>query len=145
MKTYSRLFALLLVVSPVPIQEAAAQEETTQEAALLKLQELGFVRQNAIYGEDFFDQIKAGNLEVVKLYLAAGVSPDVRDMRDVEKRHALLVAAEQGQAEIVEALVEAGADVGVKDKVGRTPLVVAVWREHDQVVQVLTEAASKKQ
>lgn len=144
MKTYSRLFALLLVVSSLPMQEATAQEEITQEAALLKLQELGFVRQNAIYGEDFFDQIKAGNLEVVRLYLAAGVSPDVRDMRDVEKRPAILVAAEQGQAEIVEALVEAGADVGVKDKVGRTPLIVAVMREHDEVVQVLLKERQEK-
>ena len=139
MEDCSRLFALFLLVSLLPMRETAAQEEITQEDAILKLQELGFIRDYAIDDESFFDQIKAGNLEVVKLFLAVGVNPDVRNMRDIWQRNALLVAAEEGQAEIVEALVEAGADVGVKDKVGQTPLVVAVQREHDAVVEVLLE------
>ncbi len=142
MKAVSKVFALFVVVSLIPMQEAAAQEQgaavrEAQDAALVKLKERGFVRENAIYGEDFIEQVAAGNLEVVKLFLAAGMSPDTRDVIDVRKRNALLMAAEHGHADVVQALVEAGADVGVKDRSGRTPLVVAVMYEQDEVVQVL--------
>lgn len=135
MKICARLFTLLVVAAFIPVHQAAAQEQevVTPEEAFLKLQERGLVRQNAIYGEDFIDQIEAGNVEAVKLYLAAGVSPDVSD---TQHRQALLVAAEKGNAEVVKVLVDAGADIGVKDKRGLTPLVVAVMHQNDEVVQV---------
>ena len=142
MRTRSLTVALLLVLSSLAASEALGQETLTPAEARQKLEALGFVKQHAITADDFIDQVGAGSLDVVKLFLAAGMPPDADDARH---RRALLVAAAEGHADVVRVLVEAGADVSVKDKVGRTPLVVAVWREHDEVVQVLTEAASRKQ
>ena len=48
--------------------------------------------------------------------------------RNIKKaRRAMIIAAEKGFAELVQTLIEAGADVNVSDNNGRTPLMFAVY------------------
>jgi hypothetical protein len=55
----------------------------------------------------------------------------------------LHIAAFRGELFIVRHLVEAGADVNLKDKDGRTPLDFAKKQKHDDVIAYLTEAERK--
>jgi len=47
-----------------------------------------------------------------------------------------------GGLEVVRAMIEAGADVNMKDKQGFTPLILAAQMGHTAVVQALIEAGA---
>ncbi|XP_056651193.1 fibronectin type 3 and ankyrin repeat domains protein 1 isoform X3 [Monodelphis domestica] len=49
------------------------------------------------------------------------------------------VSAISGNKEVASLLIEAGADVNMKDKDGKTPLMVAVLNNHEELVQLLLE------
>ncbi|XP_074153238.1 fibronectin type 3 and ankyrin repeat domains protein 1 isoform X1 [Sminthopsis crassicaudata] len=49
------------------------------------------------------------------------------------------VSAVSGNKEVASLLIDAGADVNVKDKDGKTPLMVAVLNNHEELVQLLLE------
>lgn len=51
----------------------------------------------------------------------------------------LHLAAEKGQKEIVEMLLEKGADVNATDKEGRTPLHDAVFYRHYEIAKILLQ------
>ena len=55
---------------------------------------------------------------------------------------ALMKAATKGHAKCVELLLEAGADVNMKDKNGDTALIEASNKGHDKCVKLLTEAGA---
>jgi ankyrin repeat protein len=67
----------------------------------------------------FLEQVKTGDLETVKLYLSAGMSPDAADRGYT----ALLEAARRGHEEIALELLEAGAQVDARDPYGVTALM----------------------
>jgi ankyrin repeat protein len=67
----------------------------------------------------FFDHVRKGDTETVGLFLAAGMSPDVRDLGFTP----LLEAARRGHEETARALIDAGADVDAPDPYGVTPLM----------------------
>ncbi|KAK5635619.1 hypothetical protein RRF57_011331 [Xylaria bambusicola] len=48
-------------------------------------------------------------------------------------------AARNGHEEIVQLLVEKGADIESKDSIGRTPLLWAAEEGHQEIVQLLVE------
>jgi ankyrin repeat protein len=48
-------------------------------------------------------------------------------------------AAAQGDLELVQRLLEAGADVNDRDSWGHTPLMSACWGGHKDIVQILLE------
>jgi ankyrin repeat protein len=48
-------------------------------------------------------------------------------------------AAAQGDLELVQQLLEAGADVNNTDSWGHTPLISACWAGHKKIVQVLLD------
>ena len=54
----------------------------------------------------------------------------------------LIDAAEKGQTERVQELLEAGADVNARAKDGQTALMRAVFRRHVKVVQLLVDAGA---
>ncbi|XP_067858834.1 fibronectin type 3 and ankyrin repeat domains protein 1 [Heptranchias perlo] len=61
---------------------------------------------------------------------------------DVTDRHSLWtplmqVAALSGNVEIASLLIKAGANVNIQDKMGKTPLMVAVINSYDNLVQLL--------
>ena len=89
-------------------------ENDEQRAAIRKLREMGF----ASPGPEFLVMSAGdGNLEAVKLFLAAGYSPDTVD------RGAPAIVRAAGHPEVVMHLLEAGANVNATDDVSTTALM----------------------
>ncbi len=74
------------------------------------------------------------NFFLASLFFAA--VPQTLDSR-------LIDAARQGQAGSVKALIEAGADVNLKDQSGRTALTHALSGGHEEAVKMLKEAGAR--
>uniref|UniRef100_A0A2C9L3Y5 Uncharacterized protein n=1 Tax=Biomphalaria glabrata TaxID=6526 RepID=A0A2C9L3Y5_BIOGL len=86
-------------------------------------------------GDDLHQAIRRGNIEKVKEILASGdVHPDVQDEKDFS---ALVVAGLQEKFDIMELLVQHGADVNRKDASGKTPLIHASSRDLLETVKWL--------
>jgi ankyrin repeat protein len=99
-------------------------------------------------------------LEIVQLLIVHGV--DVNAVEDplkvavpealkpietcLAKRHdrktALLYAAEKGNTAIVAALLDAGADVAIADKLGQTPLDIAIREGYTDIIVLLQQAGA---
>jgi len=91
-------------------------ENDEQRAALRKLREMGFPQPSA----DFLVMSAVdGNLEAVKLFVAAGYSPDTTE----GGAPAIVRAAMFGHPAVVLYLIEAGADVNAVDDVNTTALM----------------------
>ena len=84
------------------------------------------------------DAVVRGDVDAVKRLEGDGV--DWRDLGAYDEEFsALHRAARNGRMEMVRYLVENGADVAAANTDGDTPLVLAVEREHTDVVAYLTE------
>jgi cytohesin len=78
----------------------------------------------------------AGDLaEVKRLVIDCGIDPN----KGVNGRTPLREAAAWGHPEVVEFLLEHGADPNIQDNNGGTPLHVAAWNGHREVVELLLE------
>ena len=84
--------------------------------------------------EVFLDGAKDGDVVGVKLFLIAGMSPEVRN--DAGETP-LLLASRYDHAQAARALLEGGADVNARDKRGFTPLMRAVLNGSVETVQTL--------
>jgi ankyrin repeat protein len=87
---------------------------------------------------EFFNHIRNGDAEVVGLFLAAGMSPDVRGQGFTP----LLEAARRGHEEVASALIDAGADVDAPDPYGVTPLMFSFISGSVQTARQLIEAGA---
>jgi len=85
--------------------------------------------------EAFVESADTGDLAAVKLFLTAGMNPDVTDD---EGGTALMHAAYQGQTKVVAALLRAGADVNQR-KGRTTALLSAASGGHIESVRVLLD------
>jgi ankyrin repeat protein len=163
-----------------PAASAPAAKESTQtaartipkeqaEAARKKLEEMGLQ-----YSEDaFFDNVKKGNAEAVKQFVAAGIDPNKKDsygstplMLAAEKGHtetalalldggaqvdskdgsgntALIWAAGEGKVDTVKALLSRGANVNATNTSGKSALLQAAWSGHTAVVDALKQAGAE--
>ena len=85
------------------------------------------------------EAVATGNIEIVRLYLSAGVDVNLEGSFDSYKGKTLLgVAASNGYKEIAELLINNGADVeGSQGPLKWSPLHFAVWREHEELVDLL--------
>lgn len=93
---------------------------------------------NACFGEDFYDMVAKGNVKGVKEVLK--FNPKIVDTRYDNGVTPLLVASLNGHSDIVEVLINAGADVDAKDNAGVTPLIAAAYCGHAKTVKKLIEA-----
>ena len=82
----------------------------------------------------------SGHTETVR-YLVGLNKVDVNH-KDTDGYTALLHAAEEGHPDVVEVLIDAGADIEVKDKHGLSPLLVASEFGHLPIVKTLVRAGA---
>ena len=83
---------------------------------------------------------RVGSLASVRALLSRGVSVDAKD--DRRGQTALMWAAAEGHAEVVEELIKAGADVRIRLASGFTPLLFATREGRTDVVKVLLKAGA---
>jgi ankyrin repeat protein len=83
----------------------------------------------------FLGRVKAGDLESVNLFLAAGISPDAAE----DGASALLEAARRGQGAVALRLVEAGARVDAMDAYGVTALMFSLITGSGETAKALLE------
>jgi len=83
---------------------------------------------------------RVGSLAAVKSLLARGATVDARDER--RGQTALMWASAEGHADVVQTLIELGADARLRLSSGFTPLLFAVREGHSSVVRVLLKAGA---
>ncbi len=86
----------------------------------------------------FVDSAKAGNLEVVKLFVQAGMDVNAKHTANRDNT-ALMQAAMRGHLEVVKYLVGQGANVNAANIYGTTAFMKAAGHGHLEVVQYLVE------
>ncbi len=90
--------------------------------------------------EDFLDHIRKGNLNEVQLLL--GQKPDLLRARDQRGSTPLILAAYYDQVEIVDFLLEHGADADEKDASGNSALMGVCFKGFEQVAYKLIKAGA---
>jgi ankyrin repeat protein len=92
-------------------------------------------------------QREVGGVRVVELLVKAGAEVDARmETENAKSVTALHLAANKGNIGVLEALLEAGASMHAKDKIGRTPLVAAIAKGTAATVALLLKrGASAKE
>ncbi|KAM6956165.1 fibronectin type 3 and ankyrin repeat domains 1 protein [Aplochiton taeniatus] len=82
-----------------------------------------------------------GHLPVIAYMIQDGCELDVRD--NVSYWTPLMrVSATGGNPAVASLLISAGADVNTRDKDGKTPLMVAVLNNHEELVQLLLDSGA---
>lgn len=108
-----------------------------EREALRKLREMGYPEPT---GDFLTGAAVEGNLEAVKLFIAAGYSPDTK----MDGIPPIVSAALFGHAHVVKYLIEAGADVNATDHVNTTALLRMVLEcEQTEIVRLLIQAGAK--
>ncbi|XP_043331081.1 fibronectin type 3 and ankyrin repeat domains protein 1 isoform X2 [Cervus canadensis] len=79
-----------------------------------------------------------GHCDVIEWMIGDGCEVDVVDAGS-RWTPLMRVSAVSGNREVASLLIDAGADVNVKDKDGKTPLMVAVLNNHEELVQLLLD------
>ncbi|KAL2078560.1 hypothetical protein ACEWY4_026245 [Coilia grayii] len=85
-----------------------------------------------------------GHLPILEHILQDGGKVDVRD-RVSNWTPLMRVSAVSGDAKMAAVLIRAGADVNVRDRDGKTPLMVAVLNNHEELVKLLLENGADRQ
>ncbi|GGB25087.1 hypothetical protein GCM10011492_13860 [Flexivirga endophytica] len=85
------------------------------------------------------DLVRGGNLDALLGKLDGGMPVD---LADVSGNTLLMLAAYHGQAAVVSALLERGADVNRLNDRGQSPLAGAVFKGEDTIVWLLLEAGA---
>lgn len=90
--------------------------------------------------ESYFDAVKKGDRDAVKLLLDAGIPPNTKTELGIT---GLMQAAETGQIKIVNLLIEAAADLNLKDSLlGRTALMRAADKGYPEIAKTLIKAGA---
>lgn len=85
--------------------------------------------------KNYTDSIIHGDIEAVRLFLSAGMSPDMRN----EGLPPLVEATRRGHSDIALALIDAGADVNARDAYGVTAMMFAAICGSAEVIERLID------
>ncbi|WP_281649041.1 ankyrin repeat domain-containing protein [Parendozoicomonas sp. Alg238-R29] len=85
----------------------------------------------------FFTAARVGNIEVMSAFLEAGLSPDMRNPKSYTP---LMLAAYNGQPEMVDFLLAQGANPCLQDKRGNTALMGAIFKIEISIARTLMRA-----
>lgn len=122
LKSFAVMSLLLLATTLFAADPAAAR------AKLLEMQ--------IDYTEPMFlASVNAGRADLVRLFVEAGMNPNLRDPNSGFT--VLMLAANVGKAEAAEALIEGGADPNARDASGKTPLLYASVTPQTEVIKTL--------
>jgi hypothetical protein len=112
-------------------------ENDAQRNALRKLREMGYPEPT---GDFLTGAAVDGNLEVVKLFIAAGYSPDTK----AGGTPPIVSAAMFGHPHVVQYLIEAGADVNAVDENNTTALIrIATDCDKTEIVRLLVKTGAR--
>ncbi len=87
-----------------------------------------------ITDEDFLAAAARGDVAMVHVGLKAGLSAD---SADAYGNTALMMASARGQRDVVQALIDAGANTGHKNQYGLGPRQWAAWAEDQGPIRQL--------
>ena len=85
--------------------------------------------------------VAGGHLEITRMLLTAGASPNVRERGGYTPLH---TAAHNGNVEIVRSLLFGGANLEAKSDQKETPLDMALKAGHDEVVELLNAGITRR-
>nr|XP_055028011.1 fibronectin type 3 and ankyrin repeat domains protein 1 isoform X2 [Misgurnus anguillicaudatus]XP_055028012.1 fibronectin type 3 and ankyrin repeat domains protein 1 isoform X2 [Misgurnus anguillicaudatus] len=88
--------------------------------------------------------IDGEHIPVIKYMIQDGCEVDMRDKISYWTP-LMRVSATSGNPEVAAILLQAGADVNVRDKPGKTPLMVAVLNNHEELVKLLLDSGADHQ
>jgi hypothetical protein len=108
--------------------------EMDTEAARRELERLGIPDSK----DAFLDQVRKGNTVAVALFLATGMSPNMRWGWE-SSDSVLIMAASGGHTDVVRLLLAKGADVNAKKYRGQTALMEAAENGHTDIVKILLD------
>jgi len=126
MKMKAILFTTIASVLLLGCREAH-QESSSEEAK----PEPSKVKESDI---SIHDAANAGNIEIIKEQLAAGVDVNTKGVGGMTPLHR---AAREGHKEVVEFLIANSADINAKDKMGRVPLHRAAREGREAIAEML--------
>jgi ankyrin repeat protein len=138
MKTYNitffkAMFSLALIVTLV-ISACAQSDKATSTATETNLGTTSTVEKPKT---DLQTAVMSGDLEVVKQHIEAGTDINVRDQ--MSGSTPLITAATFDKTAIAEALIDAKADLDIKNNDGSTALHVAAFFCRVEIVQMLID------
>ncbi len=106
---------------------------------------LVFVLGASVYAntDEFMAAAKSGDADIVKEYLGYGMNVNLKDEGTRGGgRTALIHAAMAGHANVIEVLIDGGADVSLMDNSGNTALLVASEKGYSEVVELLIKGGA---
>src|SRR6185503_551080 len=124
------LFVLTCTACSGELPDRKARPEAAQQ--LLKLRGYEFDEQS------FHAAARAHDTLAINAFIDGGININAQNKAD-DGRTALIAAAARGDLEVVNVLVQRGADVNVKDDKGYTALLHALAARYDQVSDVLVK------
>lgn len=90
---------------------------------------------------DFLWSLKNGDMEQVKDFVE---NKGVDINANIDGRQPIHYAADYGQKEVLNYLIEKGANIDAKDKYGISALLAAIWEGHTSCVQLMLEKGASK-
>jgi serine/threonine protein kinase len=133
--------------SPTPTENANEEANVNTETENINGQPVAgpaelearakLAQKNIPYSEEAFTRaVEHGDTGTVDLFLAAGMSPEVKG---ADGRTALINAASRGSDNISRKLLSKGANVNGRDNNGSTALMEAAGNDHKETAKVLLE------